>query len=199
MKEYDFDLKFALPNPDADPEEFVDALYEAGCDDATVGLGQIGRVSLSFTREATSAQDAFTSAVESVTKAIPGAKLIEAAPDYVGVTDIAGIVGCSRQNIRKILIENRSAPPPVYSGTTGIWHLANVLNWLKPRGSFKVDDRLIEISFVTMKANVAKEALSVKRMSRHFSSGAIKIKKNKRPQRLPSEPRLQRDNGSSTS
>lgn len=183
MKEYDFELKFSLPNPDADPEQFVNALYEAGCDDATVGLGLKGRVALSFTREAPSAQDAVASAITDVTKAIPGAKLIEATPDYVGVTDIAGFVGCSRQNIRKILIENSLAPTPVHSGTTVIWHLANVLDWLKHKGSFKIEDRLIEMSFVTMKVNVEKEVARVARIDRNPITGAtIRIKTAKRQQ-----------------
>lgn len=39
MTEYDFLLKFDLPDPGTGPEGFVDALYEAGCDDATVGIG----------------------------------------------------------------------------------------------------------------------------------------------------------------
>ncbi|ADE11378.1 regulatory protein [Sideroxydans lithotrophicus] len=183
MKEYDFELKFSLPSPDADPEQFVNALYEAGCDDATVGLGLKGRVALSFTREAPSAQDAVASAIADVTKAIPGAKMIEATPDYVGVTDIAGFVGCSRQNIRKILIENSLAPTPVHSGTTVIWHLANVLDWLKHKGSFKIEDQLIEMSFVTMKVNVEKEVAHVARIGRNPITGAtIKIKSTKRQQ-----------------
>jgi len=184
MKEYDFDLKFSLPSPDADPEQFVNALYEAGCDDATVGLGQKGRVALSFTREARTAQDAVTSAIADVTKAIPDAKLIEATPDYVGVTDIAGFVGCSRQNIRKILIDNSLAPTPVHSGTTVIWHLAKVLEWLKHKGSFNIEDRLIEVSFVTMKFNIEKEAAYVARAGRNPITGATpKIKASKRPQK----------------
>ncbi len=177
MTEYDFELKFTLPSPDAEPEQFVNALYEAGCDDATVGLGLQGRVALSFTREATSAQEAVASAIADVTKAIPGAKLIEATPDYVGITDIAGFVGCSRQNIRKILIDNSLAPTPVHSGTTVIWHLANVLDWLKSKGSFKIEDRLIEMSFATMKVNVEKEVASVKRVARNSAASTpIKLK-----------------------
>lgn len=158
MKEYDFELKFSLPNTDADPEQILDALYEAGCDDAIVGLGIKGRVALNFTREALSAQAAVKSAIANVTKAIPGAKLIEATPDYVGFSDIADFVGCSRQNIRKVILNDTSAPIPVHSGTTAIWHLAKVLDWLKHKGAFKIDDRLIEMSLVTMKTNIEKEA-----------------------------------------
>ncbi len=182
MKEYDFELKFSLPSPDTDPEQFLNALYEAGCDDATVGLGLKGRVALSFTREAPSAYHAVTSAIANVTKAIPGAKLIEATPDYVGVTDIAGFVGCSRQNIRKILIDNSLGPIPVHSGTTVIWHLAKVLDWLQNKGSFKIEDRLFEVAFVTMKVNIEKEAAFVSRVGHNPIIATTKIKASKRQQ-----------------
>ena len=52
MTEYEFTLKFRLPTPDADPESYLPALAEAGCDDALVGIGQPGRIALDFTREA---------------------------------------------------------------------------------------------------------------------------------------------------
>ncbi len=48
MTEYDFLLRFDLPDPSVNPERFVESLYEAGCDDATVGIGQHGRIALSF-------------------------------------------------------------------------------------------------------------------------------------------------------
>ena len=56
MTEFDFLLKFDLPDPESDPDKFVDALYKAGCDDATIGIGQRGRVALNFTREAATAK-----------------------------------------------------------------------------------------------------------------------------------------------
>ena len=89
MTEFDFILKFDLPDPETDPDKFVDALFEAGCDDATVGIGQHGRVALNFTREAATALEAVASAIADVRKAIPGARLVEATPDLVGLTDIA--------------------------------------------------------------------------------------------------------------
>lgn len=81
MKDYDFILKFDLPDHEADPEKFVNALYEAGCDDALVGIGQKGRIALNFIRQSESAFDAISSAISDVKKAIPDAKLIEATPD----------------------------------------------------------------------------------------------------------------------
>lgn len=158
MTEYDFLLKFDLPGPDVDPDEFVDALYEAGCDDATVGIGQHGRVALNFTREAASAVEAVSSAIADVKRAIPKAKLIEATPDLVGLTDIAEIMGCSRQNIRKLVVGHRSLfPSPIHEGSATIWHLSKVLQWFKAKGSYAIEDNLIEISKATMQVNIARQ------------------------------------------
>lgn len=158
MTEYDFLLKFDLPGPDGDPEEFVDALYEAGCDDATVGIGQHGRVALNFTREAASAVEAVSSAIADVKRAIPKAKLIEATPDLVGLTDIAEILGCSRQNIRKLVIGHRSLfPSPIHEGSAAIWHLSKVLQWFKAKGSYAIEDNLIEVSKAAMQVNIARQ------------------------------------------
>jgi hypothetical protein len=81
VEKYEFELTFSLPDADADPASFLDALFEAGCDDATVGVGRRGAIGLDFTREAASARDAFSSAIEDVKRAIPGAVLVEAKPD----------------------------------------------------------------------------------------------------------------------
>jgi predicted DNA-binding transcriptional regulator AlpA len=155
MKEYDFILKFDLPDHDADPEQYVDDLYASGCDDANVGIGVTGRIALNFIREAPSANDAVTSAINDVQKAIPGARLIEATPDLVGITDIAEIIGCSRQNMRKIIVTHKAAfPSPVHEGSAVIWHLSKVLKWLKSNGNYEIDDSLLEVSSINMKVNV---------------------------------------------
>jgi hypothetical protein len=38
-----------------------------------------------------------------VKKAIPMSRLIEATPDLVGISDLAALLGHSRQNMRKIV------------------------------------------------------------------------------------------------
>jgi len=75
MTEYEFTLNFALPDPAADPSSYVDALAIAGCEDALVGLGRPGRIALHFTRAASSAPEAISSALRDVREAIPGATL----------------------------------------------------------------------------------------------------------------------------
>ncbi|MBI3374580.1 MAG: DNA-binding protein [Betaproteobacteria bacterium] len=158
MTEFDFLLKFELADPDADAEKFVDALYEAGCDDATVGIGQSGRIALNFTRQAASALEAVSSAIADVRKAVPNAKLIEATPDLVGLTDIAEILGCSRQNIRKLVVGHRSLfPSPIHEGSAAIWHLSKVLQWFKAKGNYAIEDSLIEVSKAAMQVNIARQ------------------------------------------
>ena len=49
-------------------DELADALYEAGCDDATVGSSS-GGAKVSFAREAPSLQEAIRSAIADVQKA----------------------------------------------------------------------------------------------------------------------------------
>jgi hypothetical protein len=159
MNDYEFTLKFRLPDPPADPEAFLEALAEAGCEDALVGIGQPGRIALDFTRRARSAFDAIASAVRDVKKAIPGIELVEAAPDFVGLTDIADLVGFSRQNMRKLMLGHAATfPPPVHEGNPSLWHLASVLAWLDEVQVRPVDGALFEVARTAMELNVARQA-----------------------------------------
>lgn len=89
MTVFEFTLKFSRPETGADPQSYVDQLGAAGCDDAVIGVGQTGRIAVEFAREAESAFDAVSSAIDDVKKAVPLAKLIEVTPDLVGMTDVA--------------------------------------------------------------------------------------------------------------
>ena len=97
MKEYEFTLKFNLQNSHDDPSDYIEALYESECDDALIGVGKNGCISLNFIREAPSACEALSSAISNVKKALPHATLIETAPDFVEITNTAKILGCTRQ------------------------------------------------------------------------------------------------------
>src|SRR5471030_1701492 len=123
--EYIFTLKYQLPEA-AVRDDIVERLGAAGCDDALIGVGLPGRIALEFSREAGSAKAALFSALEDVKRAVPGAKLVEAAPDFVGLTDVADLVGMSRQNIRKLMVNHgprsrrrymKAAPP------SGTWRI----------------------------------------------------------------------------
>ena len=156
--EYTFTLKYQLTGDDRDVDALVERLGEAGCDDALVGIGQPGRLALEFTREAADADDAVRSALADVRRAAPSAKLIEVAPDLVGLTDVADIVGVSRQNMRKLMLAHPgSFPAPVHEGSASIWHLADVLAWLQAKGSYALAKDVLEVARVALQVNVAKE------------------------------------------
>ncbi|MEW6038006.1 MAG: DNA-binding protein [Pseudomonadota bacterium] len=165
--EYTFTLKYQLADDDRDPDALVERLGEAGCDDALVGIGQPGRLALEFTREADSADAAVRSALADVQSAVPSARLIEVAPDLVGLTDVAEMVGVSRQNMRKLMLAHPgSFPAPVHEGSTSIWHLADVLTWLQTKGSYSLARDVLEVACVALQVNVAKEG---RRLSRSTS------------------------------
>ena len=159
MPQYDFTLKFALAQHDADPDAFVEQLLAEGCDDALIGVGKHGRIALNFTRDAATAVEAVLSALSDVQRAIPDSKLVEASPDLVGITDIANLLGFSRQYMRKLVVKSGSEfPLPVHEGKPAIWHLATVLTWFMNRKTRNFDEALLGISRINMQCNLFKEA-----------------------------------------
>lgn len=162
MKNYDFELSFKLPGVNADPEQYLDALYEAGCDDATIGVGRKGFIGTSFSRESTSLELAVESAIRNVESAIPGVRLIDAGPDLVGVSDIAAILECSRQNIRQLLsTADESAPIPAYQGKRDLWHCAEVLIWLRDAKGMEIASEGIEVATYAMRFNATQRSEKV--------------------------------------
>ncbi|NET01217.1 MAG: DNA-binding protein [Sphaerospermopsis sp. SIO1G2] len=159
MQEYEFTLKFKLPNPDANPDMYINSLYESGCDDAIIGVGIRGFIGLNFIRQASSAYEAMSSAIKDVRKAIPQAELTEALPDLVGITDVAELIGCSRQNIQKLLSKSNSTfPVAVYVGSQSVWHLSEILTWLTKYKHYNIDQSLLEIAKTTRTINFTKES-----------------------------------------
>ncbi len=172
--EYQFTLKYQLAEADCEHDAIVERLGEAGCDDALIGVGQPGRIALEFTREAPSAEAAVISALADVKQAIPTAKLVEATPDLVGITDVADLVGVSRQYMRKLIISNAmSFPPPVHEAMGAVWHLANVVDWLIAKGSYTVDAKLADTAMATMQVNIAKEARQVQPRTQQALQGLV--------------------------
>lgn len=150
---FEFTLTFQLPHNAPPTEQLVEALAQAGCDDAIIGTGHPARIALEFCREAPSAEKAIESATDDVKRAIPDAALIEAAPDYVGLTEIAEIIGLSRQALRKQMLAHRDFPRPLHCGKHALWHLAPVLEWLRQQDRYRIDSALEETARQTMKLN----------------------------------------------
>jgi hypothetical protein len=160
MNKYDFTLRFTLPSSESDMDDVADRLYGGGCDDALIGIGRPGSVALDFTRESTSAHEAVMSAIADVSAAIPGSALVEVAPDLVGVSDVADMVGCSRQNIRQLMVSCvGSVPVPVHEGKQSLWHLAPVLDWLVRDKQYQIRADLMDVAATNMRVNLAMDSL----------------------------------------
>ena len=160
MTEFEFELIFRLPDGEGDGAAYLDRLHEAGCDDALVGTGRAGMIVFSFARESATAQEAVESAIADIGKAIPEAVLVEAFPDYVGVTDLSDILGHTRQNTRKLLLGS-NAPAPLHVGNPSIWHLSEILEWMKNTGldrRYKIGQAVNDIAIATRKVNFARES-----------------------------------------
>lgn len=156
MKHYEFTLKFALASPSADVDECIERLGDSGCEDAIVGIGQKGRIALGFTRPADSPEEAVLTGITDVRRAIPNATLIEASPDFVGLTEVAELLHVSRQNVRKLIHNSDSlAPMPIHEGRPTIWHLAKVLQWLREQKGYSIEDDLMALARTNMQVNLA--------------------------------------------
>lgn len=183
MKEFEFTLKFDLSDSSIEPDSFVERLKKEGCDDALIGIGQKKRIALQFNREAETALKAVVSAIEDIERAIPDAKLIEATPDIVGLSDIAGVLNFSRQNMRKLMLNNiTSFPAPIHEGKVSLWHLSNVLTWFKKEKSHAIDNQLVDIAKANMQLNFVKE---VSNLEPAFQSKIISGPKNKTSNSYP--------------
>jgi len=107
------------------------------------------------------ADSALHSAVADVQRAIPEARLIEAGPDYVGLTEMAELLGISRQAMRKIMAKNiERFPMPVHEGNPSIWHLKDVLGWMRREQGREIDASIEEVSVVAWRVNLERRAVA---------------------------------------
>jgi predicted DNA-binding transcriptional regulator AlpA len=144
---YEFTLKFAVPVRTEHPDDWIERLAESGCDDALIGTGMPGRLALAFDRAAETAEEALRSALADVRRAIPEAQLIEAGPDFVGITEMADFLGISRQAMRKTVERHIDTfPLPVHEGNPSLWHLQDALEWLQQVQGRETDEALREVA-----------------------------------------------------
>jgi hypothetical protein len=118
-----------------------------------IGVGRKGKIALQFVRSAESANAAIVSAIVDVRKTIPDAKLMEASPDFVGISELAAILDCTRQNVRVLIERALDAPPAVHEGAAALWHLADLLVWLKDSKAYPIAPELLEIAQTTRLIN----------------------------------------------
>ena len=133
LSEYDFAV--IVSGVPALTEEVVDALYVAGCDDATVSL-QYGLLYVEFSRPASSLVEAILSAINDLHKAKVGAEVLRIDDcNLVTASDIARRIQRSRQLVHQYMTGERgpgSFPPPECHLTENkpLWAWCEVSYWL---------------------------------------------------------------------
>lgn len=124
--------------------DVLDALFEAGCDDATIA-SRCGRIVATFSRTAPSLKDAILSAIQCVRNANIGADVLRV--DYCNLVtqaDIARKIGRSRQLVHQYWTGTRGPggfPPPACELCDGtrLWFWCEVAFWLWQNDMIKED------------------------------------------------------------
>jgi hypothetical protein len=135
MTEWSFRLTLAgLDLTDAQ----LNALFEAGCDDATFSLERDGSVMGLFDRAAETQEDAVLSAIDDVESAGVGARVLRAAQDddWLTASEIAERVGRTRQSIGQLVRGDRGPggfPAPVarHGSPNPLWSWAEAEAWFQ--------------------------------------------------------------------
>lgn len=119
-------------------DESLDALFMAGCDDATFGVrGSVHYAD--FDRESTTFAEAIVSAIRDIQRAIPDARVVRIEPDeFVSLSAIARRTGRSRESIRLLAEGLRGpggfpTPERWVDARTTVWHWTEVAEWFENR------------------------------------------------------------------
>lgn len=132
----------------------LDALFEAGCDDATFGIEQDGVVVADFDRAADTPEDAVVSAIVDIeATAALGARVVRVAveDDWLTVAEIAGRVGRTRQSIGQLVRGIRGPggfPAPIarLGSPNPLWSWDEVAAWFRSYEPGSVPDRGSQLS-----------------------------------------------------
>ena len=172
MNEYEFSLTYRLPF-DESGEKFINSLYDNGCDDAIVSVGNRGFVRLDFTRESTDAFHAIQSAHFNVKTAIPDAVFDKAGPYLLNLTELAFELGFTKQNIQKYAKGGSKKrvlfPSPVLTGKISYWYATDVFEWFWGAGIGEIQDKDLECLFAIKSLNLAMEEKKCPSMTESFS------------------------------
>ncbi|SHG69208.1 hypothetical protein [Marivita hallyeonensis] len=142
MAEIEFELIFALPEGEHDAFDLMDAVFEAGFEDAIVGTGVPGMLGVAMEAANERAEDAILNAARAIHNHLPaGTVLREVRPDLVSLADVAKRLDVTRQSLQK-----RKMPPPSQGGLFRMEEVAVVImdaalgkGGGKRRGRFAVD------------------------------------------------------------
>ena len=159
MSEFNFQLDFRL-HQEEDPSGYLESLAINGCEDALVGVGEIGYVSLEFTRQANKARLALSGAIKNVRKAIPHAKLIRAEPYLINLSELALLFNCTKQNMSKYArgessVNHPPFPDPIVTGKTSYWYIIEAVNWLDKYSKLEVTQSQLDLYYSVFSLNKA--------------------------------------------
>jgi hypothetical protein len=136
VRTYEFTL--LVEGADVQTDKAQEALFEAGCDDSTIGVNA-GVQHIHFDREATSLAEALVSAITAVEQAVPGVRVVRVAPEeYVTLAEIAARTGRTRESVRLLATGDRGPgdfPPPAARAEQRVklWRWAEVAAWFASR------------------------------------------------------------------
>ncbi len=122
-----------VDGPDVQSDAVIDALYEAGCDDALLGRTD-GIQYVEFDREAAGVVEAVLSAVADIER-VAGVKVVRIADaGLVSIADIAARTGRTREGVRLLVTGARGPggfPPPVNDPRSRyrLWRWSEVERW----------------------------------------------------------------------
>jgi len=170
-----FQFTLLVNGPDIQRDDYLDALFEAGCDDALAGSTD-GVQYLDFDRESDSLSDAIMSAISDV-ETIPGVEVVRIADaGLISMAEIAERTGRTRESVRLLVAGDRGPgdfPPPATDPRNRyrLWRPADVDSWFSanlgtPTGSS--DDEVL---------SAINAALELRRYTRSIpDSGAFDIR-----------------------
>ena len=130
-----FHFTLIVDGPDLQDQHLIDRLFEAGCDDATVGFSD-GVQFVDFDRGAEAPDDAILSAVDDLEK-LEGIEVIRIADaGLASLADIAARVDRTRESVRLLVNGTRGPgnfPKPVTDPRSRyrLWRWPEVASWFK--------------------------------------------------------------------
>jgi hypothetical protein len=142
----EFDFALVIDGVADLTSQIEDALFEAGCDDATFSI-QYGRLCADFSRRADSLENAILSAIRDINKAGIGATVARVDEcDLVTQADIARRINRTRQQVCQFIKGTRGPgkfPPPECHLSEGapLWTWCAVSNWLADHNIIRPEER----------------------------------------------------------
>lgn len=143
--EHEFDFALIVRGVSELADEVQDALFEAGCDDATVSM-QHGLLYIEFSRAAKSLKDAILSAIRDVQRSRLALRVLRVDEcDLVTASEIARRINRSRQLVYQYINGQRGPggfPPPEchLMDHAPLWAWCAVSHWLSQNNLLRPEE-----------------------------------------------------------